>query len=166
MHGGDLATALYADRGSPRKLGWYSNGAPVALGIARGLTYLDRQAKVWGAAAPSNVLLDQTGSSAKIAGLEFMALGDSAHELWRVRHCNLTSFPLLHIKTSQRSSQHCKPSSWPCMGHGSIDSQSETLGGFSESCLMMSAYAAEIFWLSSARADRPHRGRVRASIQM
>ena len=83
IHGSDLATALRTDRGSPRKLGWYRNGATIALGIARGLAYL-HNAVVWLAATPRNVMLDQTGSSAKITGFETKALAGSSSDLWQV----------------------------------------------------------------------------------
>ena len=67
MEGGDLRACIRSDAGLPRKSGWYQNGRYIALGIARGLTFLHSKGVAWGACRASNVLLDHTGTVAKIA---------------------------------------------------------------------------------------------------
>ena len=67
MQGGDLRTRIRNDSQVPRKTGWYQNGRYLALGIARGLTYLHSRNVIWFDCKPNNVLLDHTGTVAKIA---------------------------------------------------------------------------------------------------
>ena len=67
MEGGDLRACIRSDTGLPRKTGWYQNGRYIALGIARGLTFLHSKGIAWCACRASNVLLDHTGTVAKIA---------------------------------------------------------------------------------------------------
>lgn len=67
MEGGDLRGCIRNDTGLPRKTGWYQNGRYIALGIARGLTFLHSKGLAWGNCRASNVLLDHTGTVAKIA---------------------------------------------------------------------------------------------------
>ncbi len=67
MEGGDLRVCIRSDTGLPRKTGWYQNGRYIALGIARGLMFLHSKGIAWGACRASNVLLDHTGTVAKIA---------------------------------------------------------------------------------------------------
>ena len=67
MQGGDLRTRIRNDGQVPRKTGWYQNGRYLALGIARGLTYLHSRSVIWFDCKPNNVLLDHTGTVAKIA---------------------------------------------------------------------------------------------------
>ena len=67
MQGGDLRSRIRADTASPRRTGWYRDGRYIALGIARGLTYLHSRGVVWFDCKPNNVLLDHTGTVAKIA---------------------------------------------------------------------------------------------------
>ena len=67
MQGGDLRSRIRADSASPRRTGWYRDGRYIALGIARGLTYLHSRGVVWFDCKPNNVLLDHTGTVAKIA---------------------------------------------------------------------------------------------------
>lgn len=43
MQGGDLGMALAQDSPANRRLGWYGNGAQIALNVARGLAYLHAQ---------------------------------------------------------------------------------------------------------------------------
>jgi serine/threonine protein kinase len=67
MQGGDLRTRIRKDTAVPRKTGWYQNGRYIALGITRGLLYLHSRGVVWFDCKPNNVLLDHTGTVAKIA---------------------------------------------------------------------------------------------------
>ena len=67
MQGGDLRTRIRSDSASPRKTGWYRDGRYIALGIARGLVYLHSRGVIWFDCKPNNVLLDHTGTVAKIA---------------------------------------------------------------------------------------------------
>ncbi|CAK0786624.1 hypothetical protein CVIRNUC_009838 [Coccomyxa viridis] len=67
MQGGDLGTALARDTSSPRRLGWYSRGRHIALGIARGLMYLHAQKVISFDVKPANVLLDRSMKHAKLA---------------------------------------------------------------------------------------------------
>ena len=67
MQGGDLRSRIRADSASPRRTGWYRDGRYIALGIARGLTYLHSRGVVWFDCKPGNVLLDHSGTLAKIA---------------------------------------------------------------------------------------------------
>ena len=67
MQGGDLRTRIRNDTASPRKTGWYQDGRYIALGIARGLVYLHSRGIIWFDCKPNNILLDYTGSVAKIA---------------------------------------------------------------------------------------------------
>ena len=67
MQGGDLRSSIRSDSHTPRKTGWYQNGRYLALGIARGLTYLHSRNVIWFDCKPNNVLLDHTGTVAKIA---------------------------------------------------------------------------------------------------
>ena len=67
MQGGDLRTCIRNDSQVPRRTGWYQNGRYLALGIARGLMYLHSRNVIWFDCKPNNVLLDHTGTVAKIA---------------------------------------------------------------------------------------------------
>ena len=67
MEGGDLQSRIRQDNAKPRKTGWYQDGRYIALGIARGLVFLHDQPIVWFDCKPSNVLLDKSGTVAKIA---------------------------------------------------------------------------------------------------
>ena len=67
MQGGDLRTRIRKDTAIPRKTGWYQNGRYIALGTARGLVYLHSRGIIWFDCKPNNVLLDHTGTVAKIA---------------------------------------------------------------------------------------------------
>ena len=67
MDGGDLRKKIRQDTAKPRKTGWYQDGRYIALGIARGLVFLHDRRTVWFDCKPSNVLLDKTGTIAKIA---------------------------------------------------------------------------------------------------
>ncbi len=67
MEGGDLSTRIRKDTAKPRKTGWYQDGRYIALGIARGLVFLHDNRTVWFDCKPSNVLLDKSGTVAKIA---------------------------------------------------------------------------------------------------
>lgn len=67
MQGGDLRSRIRADTAQPRRTGWYQNGRYIALGIARGLAYLHARGIIWFDCKPNNVLLDHTGTVAKIA---------------------------------------------------------------------------------------------------
>jgi serine/threonine protein kinase len=67
MPGGDLGKHIQEDRSVPRKTSWHQQGKYIALGIARGLVYLHSKGVVWRDCKPGNVLLDHTGTVAKIA---------------------------------------------------------------------------------------------------
>ena len=67
MQGGDLRTRIRNDTTVPRKTSWYQNGRYIALGTARGLVYLHSRGIIWFDCKPNNVLLDHTGTVAKIA---------------------------------------------------------------------------------------------------
>lgn len=67
MEGGDLSKRIRQDTAKPRKTSWYQDGRYIALGIARGLVFLHSHRTVWFDCKPSNVLLDNSGTIAKIA---------------------------------------------------------------------------------------------------
>ena len=85
MEGGDLRCCIRNDTGLPRKTGWYQNGRYIALGIARGLTYLHSKGISWGNCRASNVLLDHTGTVAKIA------------DYGQVRLCRSSAYVVGHL---------------------------------------------------------------------
>ena len=79
MQGGDLRTCIRNDSQLPRRTGWYQNGRYLALGIARGLTYLHSRNVIWFDCKPNNVLLDHTGTVAKIADFGLAKVLASTH---------------------------------------------------------------------------------------
>jgi serine/threonine protein kinase len=67
MQGGNLMERIHAAPGEGRPSSWYRNGRFIALCVARGLAYLHSNNVAWFDCKPSNVLLDHTGITAKIA---------------------------------------------------------------------------------------------------
>ena len=90
MQGGDLRSRIRADTANPRRTGWYCDGRYIALGIARGLTYLHSRGVVWFDCKPNNVLLDHTGTVAKIADFGLAKVLTTTRTvgcLVRLQHC-------------------------------------------------------------------------------
>ena len=88
MDGGDLRKRIRQDTAKPRKTGWYQDGCYIALGIARGLVFLHDQRTVWFDCKPSNVLLDKSGTIAKIADFGLAKVLESTYTIgYQVTPC-------------------------------------------------------------------------------
>ena len=88
MDGGDLRKRIRQDTAKPRKTGWYQDGCYIALSIARGLVFLHDQRTVWFDCKPSNVLLDKSGTIAKIADFGLAKVLESTYTIgYQVTPC-------------------------------------------------------------------------------
>ena len=109
MDGGDLRKRIRQDTAKPRKTGWYQDGRYIALGIARGLVFLHDRRTVWFDCKPSNVLLDKTGTIAKIADFGLAKVLESTYTIgYQVTSCNHVSF----VSWYGQNGQHQKWKTW------------------------------------------------------